>query len=60
MIKIDKLVKSQKWSFFVIPANAGIQENQSLLYSRVRGSDRFGDFLRAYQDYDYDYEYENI
>jgi len=49
-IKIDKLVKSQKVSVFVIPAKAGIQENQSLLDSRLRGSDGLGDFLRDHQD----------
>jgi len=45
----DKLVKSQKWPLFVIPANAVIQENQSLMDSRVRGSDNLGDFLRDHQ-----------
>ena len=47
--KLDKLVKSQKSLVFVIPANAGIQGNQSLLDSRFRGSDGLGDFLRDHQ-----------
>jgi len=45
----DKLVKNQKAPALVIPANAGIQGNQPLLDSRVRGSDNFGDFLRVHQ-----------
>ena len=45
----DAFVKSQKSSVFVIPANAGIQGIQSLLDSRVRGSDGLGDFLRDHQ-----------
>ena len=49
IVNSDKLVKSQKLPVFVIPANAGIQGNQSLLDSRVRGSDGFGDFLRDHQ-----------
>jgi len=49
ILSIDKLVKSQKWPVFVIPANAGIQENQPLLDSRVRGSDGLGDFFRNHQ-----------
>ncbi len=31
---LDELVKSQKTTFFVIPAKAGIQENQPLVDSR--------------------------
>ena len=46
---LDKLVKRQTWPVFVIPANAGIQGSQSLLDSRVRGSDGLGDFLRTHQ-----------
>jgi len=49
IVNSDKLVKSQKLPVFVIPANAGIQGNQSLLDSRVRGSDGLGDFLRDHQ-----------
>jgi len=49
-LKIDKIVKSH-WPVFVIPANAGIQENQPLMDSRVRGSDGLGDFLRDHQDW---------
>ena len=45
----DNLVKSQKCLLFVISANAGTQENQSLLDSRFRGSDGLGDFLRDRQ-----------
>jgi len=45
---LDELVKSQKASVIVIPAKAGIQGNQPLLDSRVRGSDGFGDFLRSH------------
>ena len=51
-MNIDKLVKSQKPSVFVIPANAGIQGNHPAaagLDSRVRGSDGLGDFLRDYK-----------
>jgi len=47
MTNIDAHVKSQKAPVIVIPANAGIQGNQSLLDSRVRGSDGLRDFLRA-------------
>jgi len=32
--KLDKLVKSRESSLFVIPANAGIQENQELMDPR--------------------------
>jgi len=49
--KVGKLVKSQKAPFFVIPAKAGIQENQPLLGSRLRGSDGLRDFLRDRQGY---------
>jgi hypothetical protein len=48
-ISVDEFVKSQKSPVFVIPANAGIQGNQSLLDSRFRGSDGLGDFLRVCQ-----------
>jgi hypothetical protein len=34
---------------FVIPANAGIQENKPLVDSRVFGSDGLGGFLRGHQ-----------
>jgi hypothetical protein len=49
MMKFDALVKSQKPPFSVIPAQAGIQEIQELLDSRLRGSDAYGDFLRVHQ-----------
>ena len=45
----DAHVKSQKSPVFVIPAKAGIQGNQPLLDSRLRGSDSLGDFLREHQ-----------
>ena len=48
-LNIDAHVKSQKAPVIVIPANAGIQENQLLMDSRVRGSEGLGDFLRDYQ-----------
>ncbi len=46
---IENLVKSRKMPFSVIPAEAGIQCFQTLLDSRLRGSDEFWDFLRVYQ-----------
>jgi hypothetical protein len=49
MLNDDGLVKSQKPPFSVIPAQAGIQEIQELLDSRLRGSDAYGDFLRDHQ-----------
>ena len=45
-LKIDGLVKSRFYPVFVIPAKAGIQLNQAVLGSRLRGSDVFSDFLR--------------
>ena len=42
----DELVKSLYLSFFVIPAEAGIQSFQAVLDSRLRGSDGKLDFLR--------------
>ena len=48
-VNIDGLVKNQKTPVFVIPAKAGIQENQSLLAYRLRGSDGLGYFLRVHQ-----------
>ena len=48
--KNDARVKSQKAPVIVIPANAGIQKNQLLIDSRVRGSDGLEDFL---QDHHY-------
>jgi len=50
MLRYDDLVKSQKTSFSVIPAKAGIQLFQIVLDSRLRGSDGFWDFLRNRQD----------
>jgi hypothetical protein len=43
---IDGLVKSRFYPVFVIPAKAGIQLNQEVLGSRLRGSGSFSDFLR--------------
>jgi len=48
-VNLDAHVKSQKAPVIVIPANAGIQENQPFMDSRIRGSDSFGDFLRGHQ-----------
>jgi hypothetical protein len=41
---MDDFVKSRFYSIFVIPAEAGIQLNQAILGSRLRGSDGFSDF----------------
>ena len=46
---IDALVKSRNFPFSVIPAKAGIQGNQSVLDSRLRGNGALGDFLRVCQ-----------
>jgi len=50
---IDKLVKSRKTPFIVIPVKTGIQENQMVMDSRFRGSDGFCDFLRSINYYSY-------
>jgi len=42
-------VKSRFYPLFVIPAKAGIQLNQAVLDSRLRGSDGVFDFLRDHQ-----------
>jgi hypothetical protein len=47
--KFDAFVKSQKMLFSVIPAKAGIQEQQGLLDPGVRRGDGFDDFLRIRQ-----------
>ena len=44
-MNLDNLVKSRFYAVFVIPAKAGIQLNQAVLGSRLRGSDGFSDFL---------------
>jgi len=49
--KPDGPVRSQKAPLIVIPAKAGIQGNQPLVDSRVRGSDVLGDFLRDHQNW---------
>jgi len=43
------LVKSNEFPFFVIPAEAGIQEIQIFLDSCFRRSDNFSDFSRIRQ-----------
>jgi hypothetical protein len=48
--KIDDIVKSRFPLLLVIPAKAGIQFNQAVLDSRLRGSDGFSDFLRFHQN----------
>ncbi|MBL7226175.1 MAG: hypothetical protein ISS59_08565 [Desulfobacteraceae bacterium] len=48
--RIDGFVKSQKAPVVVIPAKAGIQENQPLMDSRFRGSGGLGDFLQIHQN----------
>jgi hypothetical protein len=48
--KIDDLVKNRNSLNFVIPAEAGIQLNQAVLDSRLRGSDGHSDFLRIHQN----------
>jgi hypothetical protein len=42
----DDLIISKEFPFFVIPAEAGIQEIQIFLDSCFRRSDNFSDFLR--------------
>jgi len=49
-IKIDKLVKSQKTYFFVIPVKAGIQYFQIVVTSMDSGFHRSDDFLRVHQN----------
>jgi len=53
---IDDLVKSRNSIEIVIPAKAGIQLNQAVLGSRLRGSDGFSDFLRVHQ-YSYQFKF---
>jgi hypothetical protein len=48
-INTDSLVKSQKTSFFVIPAKAGIQCFQKLMTGLDPGFSRGDDFLRGRQ-----------
>ena len=48
--KIDAFVKSQKTSFFVIPAKAGIQCFQKLMTDLDPGFRRGDDFLRGRQN----------
>ncbi len=49
LINNDSLVKSQKTSFFVIPAKAGIQCFQKLMTDLDPGFRRGDDFLRGRQ-----------
>ena len=42
--RFDELVKSQISTLFVIPAKAGIQQIQSVIDFRFRGSDVQNDF----------------
>jgi uncharacterized membrane protein YcgQ (UPF0703/DUF1980 family) len=49
VLNIDGFAKSRFYPVFVIPAKAGIQLNQAVLDSRLRGSDGFFDFLRDHQ-----------
>jgi hypothetical protein len=45
---LDGFAKSQKMRFYVIPAKAGIQEQQLLLDPGFRRGDGFDDFLREH------------
>ena len=47
----DGFVKIRFYPVFVIHAKAGIQLNQKVLDSRLRGSDVLFDFLRVHQFY---------
>jgi len=47
--KIDSLFKGRKNTSTVIPAQAGIQEDQGVLDPGFRRGDGFGDFLRNRQ-----------
>jgi len=49
VVKVDGLVRSQKTSSSVIPAEAGIQEYQEVLDPGFRRGDGFDDFLRSHQ-----------
>jgi hypothetical protein len=48
-LNINGLVKSQESSVFVIPADAGIHENQDLMDLHFREGDGLGNFLRSPQ-----------
>ncbi len=48
-VNFDVFVKSRISVFFVIPAEAGIQEYQGLLDPGFRRGDGLGDFLRVHQ-----------
>ena len=50
-IKLDAFVKSQELPFSVIPAKAGIQEQQTLLDPGFRRGDGLGDFCETVKFY---------
>jgi hypothetical protein len=49
MRKVDGFAKSRNRACFVIPAQAGIQYDQIIGDSRLRGNDMPDDFLRIQQ-----------
>ncbi len=49
MMKFDAFIKSRKTPFSVIPAKAGIQEQQVLLDPGFRRGDGFDDLLGVHQ-----------
>jgi len=48
-VNADGLVKNQKFTFSVIPAKAGIQEQQGILDPGFRRGDGLDGFLRVHQ-----------
>ena len=46
-LKCNASVKSRFFTFFVIPAQAGIQSLQAVIDSRLRGNDVFGAFYKT-------------
>jgi hypothetical protein len=48
-LKVDVAIKRRFAPDFVIPAKVGIQLNQAVLGSRLRGSDGFSDFFPDHQ-----------
>jgi hypothetical protein len=55
-VKIDDLIKSQKRTFSVISAKAGIQEKQGLLDPGLRRGDDSEDLLRERQTLEFSHE----
>jgi len=49
LIKDDGFVRNQKFTLFVIPAKAGIQEKQAILDPGLRRGDCLDGFLRVHQ-----------